>query len=221
MGQKHIKNCLSLKTGAARDCRCADEEKHYWGLAFLSLVGFIVQIIIGFWSNSVSVLADATHQFFDGGENVTSAVVSRKARGATDENKLRKIGGLISAVLILGASFWILNETLERIESPRDILPEWMLIGGIAGLLVGVVQFIKHVGAHEEHKNLTHWWQYWHLVADISGSVAVVTGAFAHMNGYVLADTIASLFVVGIIWSRVALKFYNDATNKNGHPHVH
>ena len=49
MGQKHIDDCLSLETGEAKDCRCADEERHYWWLARLSALGFIIQGLINFF----------------------------------------------------------------------------------------------------------------------------------------------------------------------------
>ena len=81
---------------------------------------------------------------------------------------------------------------------------------GLAGLLVGLIQFKKHATAHEEHKNLTHWWQYWHLVTDIAGSGAVIVGSVFYLDGYALADAIASFCVIGLIWIRVSLKFWRD-----------
>ena len=169
------------------------------GLAKLSLLGFVIQGLMNFQADSVALFADMVHQLLDGGENTTSAVVARKARSSQDEKKLRKIGGFISATLIFGASLWILHETLDRLSSLKEISPWWMLAGGFAGLAVGVRQFVKHANAHEEHKNETHWWQYWHLVSDIAGSIAVVAGAVSHMSGYMFGDTAASL-----LWSELS-----------------
>ncbi len=207
----HLNKCKFLETDVLGDCRCAQEEKHYWELAGWSLIGFIIQIAIGIWSKSVSVVADAVHQLFDGGESITSVIVARKARTSFDEKKLRRMGGTISAVLILGASFFILDETLERLRSPENISPWWMFFGGMVGLSIGMLQIVKHRGAHEEHKNVTWWWQDVHLFFDCIGSAGVIVAAAFNAQGYPFGDILASLFIVAMIWIRIALKLYNDA----------
>lgn len=203
----HIQGCLYLKTGKVVDCHCAEEERHYWGLARRSFASFLIQAMLGFVSGSLGLLADAVHQLVDGAENIVSALVARTARRSSDENKIRGLGGLASAILIMIASFWIIGEAMERLVSPRSILIEWALGGVAVGLAINIWQLIDHSHVHEEHKNVTHWWQWVHLILDVGASVVALTGLGLVTSGYPLADTTASLVIVGIIWFLVAMKF--------------
>lgn len=202
----HIQGCLYLATGKEADCRCAEEERHYWSLAARSLAAFVLQSGVGYVSNSLGLVADAAHVAIDGAENSLSAVIARKARTSTNEMCLRQIGGFMSMGLIALLSLLILNEALDRLTSPERLTVThlWGAFGAACvGLVINVWQFVDHVHVHEEHKNVTHFWQWWHLVLDIAGSVIAVGGLAALYAGYPAGDTLASIVIVGLVWFRV------------------
>ncbi|MBI4088602.1 cation transporter [Candidatus Kaiserbacteria bacterium] len=206
----HIQGCLYLTTGEASDCHCAHEERHYWWLAARSLASAIIQGFLSALSGSLGVRADAVHSATDGAENIVSAIVARQARFSPNEDAVRWWGAAVSTLLLVFASFWIVSETLERLREPRLIDTGLAAFGACVGFLFNLWQFIDHANVREEHKNLTHWFQWLHLVLDISTSVTAGLGVLFVIAGFPLGDTIASLAIVGIIWFLIALRVRNS-----------
>lgn len=175
MAQNHLDACPSLISGVSQDCSCAEEEKNYLILAKLSLGLFIFEVLGGKLSGSVALVSDALHVIVDGTESIVNAAVSRFSRQSDNEAELRKLGGKISALLLLLASTWIIIEGLERFHHPHKV--EWyMVIFAIIGLGVNLVQRYIHWKAPREHHNIQHFWQNLHLWGDIASSIAVVIG---------------------------------------------
>lgn len=176
MEENHLSACPALVNGSAKDCSCIAEENRYLTLAKLSLYLFVFELTGGYFSGSLALMSDALHVIVDGAENFVSATVSRFARQG-NEARVRKIGGMISAVLLLSASAWIMYEGVERMTTPHKI--EWyMTFVAIAGLGVNLLQRRIHNQAPDEHLNVTHLWQDWHLLSDISTSAVVIAGGF-------------------------------------------
>ncbi len=174
MEGNHLNACPALRTGTERDCSCSSEESRYLTLAKWSLCLFVSEFLGGWFSGSLALMSDALHVLVDGAENFVSAIVSRFARQG-DEDRVRKIGGTISAMLLLFASLWIIHEGMERISNPHKV--EWyMIVIAFIGLLVNLLLWKIHHDAPDEHRNITHLWQDWHLLSDISASVAVIIG---------------------------------------------
>lgn len=175
MAQNHLDACPSLVSGLLQDCSCIEEEKNYLILAKLSFGLFGFELLGGLGSGSMALVSDALHVIVDGTESIVNVVVSRLSRQSDNEAELRKLGGKISALLLLFASAWIITEGLERFHHPHKV--EWyMTIVAIIGLMVNLVQQHIHWKAPKEHRNEQHFWQNWHLWGDISSSVAVVIG---------------------------------------------
>lgn len=175
MAQNHLDACPSVASGLSQDCSCKEESTHYLRLAKISFGLFIFEVLGGLFSGSMALLSDALHVLLDGTENIISAIVSRLALKGSDEKKMRSIGGKISAVLLLFAASGIVYEGYKRILAPHKV--EWyMVIIAVTGLGVNLWQINLHWGTPEEHRNQTHFWQNWHLLSDISASVAVVVG---------------------------------------------
>lgn len=173
--QFHIAKCPSNVTGLSEDCSCEKEISHYLTLAKWSFGLFVFEFVGGLFSGSMALISDSLHVLLDGTENIVSAVVSKLAQKNKGEETLRKVGGRISATLLLFAGSGIIYEGWERIITPHRI--EWyMTIIATIGLCVNLWQMSLHHNALAEHRNQTHFWQNWHLMSDISASVAVVIG---------------------------------------------
>jgi|GEM_PF-3585301 len=219
----HIESCLFLKTGKADDCHCADESRHYLGLAKLSFLAFVAQASIATVSGSLALLADTIHIMLDGIENMLSMFIATWARRVKDEKRLRDYGGRISLVLIALAGVWILYEAYERLAGNKETVIElyWALVGAAIGLAINIRQYKNHAEAHTEHKNVTHRRQHLHLVSDIAGSVAAITGLVFVFIGYPLGDAIASLCIVAFIWFRVIKTLFFEEGHGHHHGHHH
>ncbi len=196
----HLNACRSLKTSVLTDCRCEDEEKRYVTLAKWSFGLFIFELVSGFFANSLALMSDAFHVLFDGMENILSVIVARMSRESEkDEERLRAIGGFISASMLLIVAGVIISEGWERFFEPHEVA--WFMTGlATIGLLVNLWQRYYHQQAPAEHRNVTHFWQDRHLVSDIAASSAVIAGGLIMLIfGWYWVDGLLSVAIGGWI----------------------
>lgn len=226
MQNNHLTACLFLKTGQRSDCHCGDEVWHYTKLTMISFGLFISEFVVGILIGSLALISDSFHVLVDGTESFVSMIVSKRARTSVDEKKLRRRGGYLSALLLIGVALWIiLIEAPERMANPHEIQVGYMITLGLVGLFANLFMYFMHVNTHEEHKNETHWWQELHIIVDTGASVAVVFGGIAiWITGAVVVDTIISFLLGGLILfialRRLFLKPSEDHSHC-GHDHHH
>lgn len=212
MEENHLDACPALVTEIWEDCSCEKEESHYLLLAKRVLILSVIELVGGFLSGSMALTSEGIHQLLDGTESIISAIVSRTARKSRNEKKLRRIGGIISALLLLFAAAWIIFEGAERIFTPQAV--KWyMLPVVILGFVVTFLQRTIHGDALDEHKNLTHFWQDSHLLSDlfangviiVSGMVMLITGGLYWIDG------IISICIGVLIFLFVGIRFFSSS----------
>jgi len=223
--QYHLIACPSNNSGLLEDCSCREEVTHYLSLAKLSFGLFVFEFIGGLFSGSMALISDSLHVLLDGAENIVSAIVSKFSQKHDNEALLRKIGGKVSALLLLIAGAVIIYEGWERILAPRKV--EWyMTIIALIGLFVNLWQMNLHRKALEEHHNQTHSWQNWHLVSDIAASVAVFAGGVIMFiaNGLYWIDGFLSVSIgilIVIFTSARLIGFELHSHQHDHHEHNH
>ena len=122
---------------------------------------FLVEIIVGYITGSVALIADSFHMLSD----VISLIVgyfalrySKKA-GQTDRNtfgwqRAEVLGALINAVFLVALCFTILIEALKRLVEVEAINnPLLVLIIGGVGLLVNVIGLFMFHGHGHGHSH--------------------------------------------------------------------
>lgn len=222
MARNHLGACPTLVSGLSRDCSCKKEVAHYLYLAKWSFGLFVFEFVGGLFSGSMALISDSLHVLLDGTENIVSAVVSKLAQKNSNEEKLRKIGGKISASLLLFAAGVIVYEGYERILTPHKV--EWyMTLIAIAGLCVNLWQINIHGSAAKEHINQTHFWQNWHLMSDIAASVAVVIGGLVMLitDGLYWVDGVLSICIGLLIVMFTGAKLLGVKLHSHDHEHKH
>lgn len=139
--------------------KLSGKEIRICSLLALDSVFFLLELIIGYMSHSLALIADSFHMLND----IISLLV---ALWAVDVAKNRNpdasytygwkraeiLGALINAVFLIALCFTILIEALQRLISPPAIEnPKLVMYVGIAGLLsnlVGLVLFHDHGHSH-------------------------------------------------------------------------
>ncbi|KAK7475248.1 hypothetical protein BaRGS_00033479, partial [Batillaria attramentaria] len=126
-------------------------------LSMLVLTGgfFLVEIIVGYVTNSVALVADSFHMLSDVVALIVGFASIRIARWPSRINtygwvRSEILGALFNAVFLLALCFSILVESLKRIVTPESIeRPVLLLTVGVAGLLVNIIGlFLFHGHAH-------------------------------------------------------------------------
>jgi cobalt-zinc-cadmium efflux system protein len=219
----HLASCPATIGGGT--CSCEQEMRHYLRLARWSFGLCIFELVGALLSGSVALASDAVHVLLDGAENILSASVSWLARSYGHEAQMRRVGGKISAVLLLVAAWGILHEGWDRIQSPREV--EWQVIPfAFLGLLVTLYQKLAHDVVPGEHRNLTHLWQDRHLRSDIAGQAAVLIGGsiMTYVQGWywidgVLSMAIGLLIMLFVVSRLLGLDVHSHGHGDHHHPH--
>jgi len=181
------------------------------GLALALTAGFtIVEVVAGFLTGSLALLADAVHMLSD---NVSLALalgaVLLARRPATPERtygfkRAEVLAALVNGLALVALAIWILYAAVRRLGDPPDVLGGWMLVVGLVGIAVnlaaGAILFRARTGSLNVDAAFRH------VLADLLGSVGVVVAALVILaTGWLEADPVVSiliaLFVLASSWS--------------------
>jgi cobalt-zinc-cadmium efflux system protein len=179
------------------------------GIAFLlNFVFAILELIGGFLTGSVAILADAVHDF---GDSLTLGVAfilqKLSARGRSSEysygyGRLSLLSAIITGVILSAGTIFVLYAALPRLFSAAEAeVPHSLGMMAFALLGVGVNGFaawrLQH-GHTQNEKMLT-----WHMLEDLFGWVAVLIGAVViHFTQWAWVDpALAVFFSLFILWN--------------------
>jgi len=175
-------------------------------LAFLINLAFVaIEVIGGFWTNSITVLSDAVHDFGDAlslGMAWYLANYAQRGPSATHTYGYRRyalLGGLFTGlVLIVGLGF-VLWAAVSRLFEPQEVHAPGMLFLAILGIVFNGAAAIRV----RRGSSLTEQIVSWHLIEDTLGWVAVLVGAGIMMIWDVpIVDPLLSIAIaVFILWN--------------------
>ncbi|KAI8877420.1 cation efflux protein [Backusella circina FSU 941] len=192
-------------------------EKRIYCMLVITGAFFVVEIVIGYYVNSLALIADSFHMMND----LLSLCVGLwaiKVAAKTQWNpkysygwqRAEILGALVNGVFLLALCFTIFLDAIERFASPEPVSnPVMVLITGSAGLVANIVGlFLFHEHGHTHHdpesdneKSDTHHHDHGHLN---------MKGIFLHVLGDALGNVgviISSL----IIWlTPYTWRFYFD-----------
>jgi cobalt-zinc-cadmium efflux system protein len=168
-------------------------------------VGFLlVEIFYGLRSHSLSLLADAAHNF---GDVLSLALawlaawlVGRQATARRTYGYRRAgiLAALVNGVLLLAATGGILWEALRRLSHPEPAQGMTMMV--VAALGVGINAGSALFFLKGSHGDLNVRGAYLHLLADAGVSLGVVVaGAGILLTGWNWLDPAISLLVGGVV----------------------
>jgi cobalt-zinc-cadmium efflux system protein len=174
----------------------------------LNVAFAVVQVIVGVVIGSVVVLADAAHQAVDALGLITALVALTVARRPSTHEwtfgfgKADALGGLVSALLLVGSVVWIVVESVRRLVDPEEVSGLGVLTIGLVAIAVnGLGVLLVGHGHGDEAVSLRA--ARLHLVTDLAGSVIVViAGAILALGGPAWIDPVASLMLsAAVLWS--------------------
>ncbi len=171
-----------------------------------------VEVAVGVWSGSLSLLADAGHMLSDATALVASLVVAhiaarpRSPRNTYGYRRAEVIAALLNAALLAVAAIAIVREAAERIAAPPLVHGQGMMATAAGGLVVNLLAaWVLH---HQGGGGLNVRSALFHVLGDALGSVAAMAaGAVVLTTGWRLADPLASLgiavLLIGGVWHLV------------------
>ncbi len=180
-----------------------------WTSVFVNVILFIIKLVIGLITRSVSVIADAVHTLSD---VISSGVVIwgfHQAEKPADvdhpygHGRIEYIATLIIAILLIVAGVEFIESSIHRILNPEPVYPAWWMI-----FLIFLTIIIKEVTARyaEFLSSLiasgTLHADAWHHRIDAISSFLVVIAMVAGKFGFYALDGWMGLGVsLFIIWT--------------------
>jgi cobalt-zinc-cadmium efflux system protein len=164
----------------------------------------VAEIVGGFVSNSLALLADAGHMLTDVAALALSLFV---AWFSNQPGTARKSFGYLrweilaaflngSALLLISAAITV--ESILRLRNPEAVQGGLMLGVAAAGLIINVISaWILHRGSQD---NMNVRGAYLHVLGDLLGSVGTVAAAIViRYTGWLQADPVASFITTALI----------------------
>ncbi len=163
-----------------------------------------VEVAVGLWSGSLSLLADAGHMLSDAAALVASLVVAhiaarpRSPRNTYGYRRAEVLAALLNAGLLAIAAVAIVREAYDRFATPPLVHGHGMLATAAGGLVVNLIAaWILH---REGGGGLNVRSALFHVLGDALGSVAaMVAGVIVLTTGWRLADPLASLGIAVLL----------------------
>jgi cobalt-zinc-cadmium efflux system protein len=177
----------------------------------------LAELIGGWWTGSLALLADAGHMFTDAAALILAlSAVWFGARPATSKKtfgyyRLEIIAALVNGVALVGIALMIFYGAYERWLAPPIVRSGPMILIASGGLIVNLISaWILH-SRNEIDLNLRGAWL--HVMGDALGSVAaILAGVCMMVFGWYAADPLFSVVIsLLIIWGSIRL--IRESTN--------
>ena len=182
-------------------------SKQLWVATTITFAFCVVEAAVGYYSNSLALMADAGHNFADSLALALSAVAIWMATKPADNKRtfgyhrvgiLAALVNAVGLVVMAGAIFW---EAVQRLKAPESVQSGpmiWMALLAIV-LNAGIAWWLFK--AAKEDLNIRG--AYLHMVGDAAASFGVViAGIIIAFTGAYIADPIVSiLFAALVLWS--------------------
>ena len=167
----------------------------------------ILKIVVGLLSHSVSIISEAIHSFMDLLASIVAFFSVRISDTPADERhpyghgKFENISGVVEALLIFIAAFWIIYEAVKKIIHPVTVEKiglgfAVMFISAIVNIFVSrrLYQVAKETDSVALEADALH------LKTDVYTSFGVATGLLLMwISGIPLVDPIIAIFVALLI----------------------
>ncbi|KAI7866900.1 cation efflux family-domain-containing protein [Spinellus fusiger] len=182
------------------------DSKQIFYFLLLNLSYMFVQLTYGVWTNSLGLISDAIHMFFDClalGVGLFASVMGKwpsNSKYSYGYNRIETIAAYFNSVFLVLISISILVEAVLRLIHPPEMSTQRLLLVSFVGLvvnLVGIFAF-NHGHAHGHSHGHDHGHSHGH---DHHGHSANMQGVFLH----IMADTLGS---VGVIVSTLLIQWF-------------
>jgi len=203
-------------SGPSGGRRRADERRGLLKALALTSTILVAEVVGGFLSNSLALLADAGHMLTDALALALSYLALGLAtRPATPHKtygwyRLEIFAALINGVTLVVISLFIFWEAYERFMEPPEVATGTMLAIATIGLLANALG-LRFLSGHGASLNLRG--AYLHVLGDLLSSVGVIIGGvLMWITGNFLIDPLLSI-VIGIVIIASAYRLLRESVD--------
>ncbi|XP_040040676.2 zinc transporter 7 [Gasterosteus aculeatus] len=148
-------NLLLKLSGWFRSILADKTSRNLFFFLCLNLSFAFVELSYGIWSNSLGLISDSFHMFFDCTALLAGLAASVISRWRSNDSfsygyvRAEVLAGFVNGLFLIFTAFFIFSEGVERALEPPDVHHDRLLPVSVAGLLVNLVGiFVFQHGGH-------------------------------------------------------------------------
>ncbi len=197
----------------------------YIGIGLNSLFT-IIEFVVGYFTNSLALMADASHNLSDVISLIISLIGMRLAQKTATYlytygyKKASILASLINSVLLIVIVLKIFIEAIERLSNPQEVVGIAIIITAIIGVFINTISAYLFYKGQKQDINIKG--AFLHLIIDAVVSLGVViSGVVIYYTGWNIIDPIISVIIVLVIlfstWSllKESIRLTLDGVPKN------
>lgn len=170
---------------------------------FLTLGYAIVEVVGGFFSNSLALLSDAGHMVTDSASLLFALLANKLAKKPASARysyglaKIEIIAAFFNAIVMFTVVGWIFYEAVQRFQAPQPVKGLSVLTIASVGLIINILVAFT---LSKDRQNLNTQAALLHVMGDLLGSLAaILAGLIIYFGGPSIVDPILSIFVCVLI----------------------
>ena len=198
--------------------RAAAASRSTWVSVVVNLVLSTVQIVVGVWAKSQSLIADGIHSLSDLVADFVVLFANHHSQKDADENhpyghqRFETAASLVLGLLLLAVGVGMVWSAVVTLASPASVRRVHSVALWVAGgALVGKELLFRYMLAvAKKVKSSMLVANAWHARSDAASSLVVGVGIAGNLAGYPILDPIAAL-IVGFMVGKMGWEFGWDA----------
>lgn len=198
--------------------RAAAASRSTWVSVVVNLVLSTVQIVVGVWAKSQSLIADGIHSLSDLVADFVVLFANHHSQKDADEDhpyghqRFETAASLVLGLLLLAVGVGMVWSAVVKLENPESVPQVHSVALWVAGgALVGKELLFRYMLAvAKKVKSSMLVSNAWHARSDAASSLVVGVGIAGNLAGYPILDPIAAL-IVGFMVGKMGWEFGWDA----------
>jgi cobalt-zinc-cadmium efflux system protein len=196
------------------ELRATPARRLAWALG-LTASFMVVEAVVGFWAQSLALVADAGHMLADAAALALALIAQRIARQARTRRstygyrRAEVLAAFTNGTVLAVTAVWIVIEAIERWRSPPPVHGQTMMITAAIGLGVNLVSAaILRSGVHNANTRAALA----HVLSDALGSVgAILAGVLVLTMDMRRADPVIGI-AIGVLVAWSGYRLVRDTT---------
>jgi len=174
---------------------------------WLTGIYFFIELGIGFWTGSISVISDAFHTFSAVGGVLIALVAGQLARRDASEQqtfgliRAEIVGALFNGLFLFGMAILVMGMGTMRFMNPIELPTGPMLLAAFGGLITEIIS-MKLI-YKKQKGNLNMKGAYWHILQTFVGSIIIIVSALViRFTGFLAIDPLLGMaFGLVLFWA--------------------
>lgn len=174
---------------------------------FLNVLFTIIELIGGIWTNSLTIMSDALHDFGDSVTLTTAWIAEKTAQKKPDTRRtfgyqrISLFSALLSAIVLVTGSLFILSRAVPRLMNPEHVNVTGMALLAIIGITFNGIAVLRLKKGQDLNERVLTW----HMLEDVLGWCVILTGSIIMFfwDNHLIDPIMTVGFTLFILWGVV------------------